>query len=269
MPSNTLLPKLTKHAEKHNASPSSTSTTRFLLQHAPGDPDFDLRTGFMNPMCNAALSLLGLALRLETLDDIDDLEELYRVVSIQITNILAEMAQLPYEPLQVSAFSYALCLYLDQTVMDRPWGKVSVWSHMPLLSEFHDDALGGEKFFVILERMKQEPARFVDVLEFMYLVLCMGLKGKYAVVPGGDKTLEAHIAELRTLISKQRGPLPELFPDALSNVAPRNFRMRRHWPWWSPLVLATGMITGMYAYYSYRLRLVTAEVLDSLNLILQ
>lgn len=235
----------------------------------PTDPDFRVRSNFMNPMCGAAMPLIGLAMRLETLDKHDDLAELYRLVHIEISNIQAQMHELPYDSIQVSAYTYALCMFLDETVMSRPWGRYSIWSHTSLLGNFHDDTLGGEKFFTLLARMEQEPKRFKDVLEFMYLVLCLGLKGKYALESNGEQILKAHIDRLHKVIFKLRPPLPELFPDALSNVAPRNFRMRRFWPWWSPILFATGVIAAMYGYHSYRLHQLTAEVLESLNLILQ
>jgi type VI secretion system protein ImpK len=97
----------------------------------------------------------------------------------------------------------------------------------------------------------------------------MGLKGKYAVMPNGEGMLKAHITRLHKIIFELRGPLPELFPDASSNVAPRNFRMRRYWPWWSPILIAAGAVAALHGYYSYRLQLLTAEVLESLNHILQ
>ncbi|MCE5980149.1 DotU family type IV/VI secretion system protein, partial [Pseudomonas sp. JR33AA] len=52
-------------------------------------------------------------------------------------------------------------------------------------------------------------------------------------------------------------------------VAPRNFRMSRQWPWWSPLVISAIAMAVAYSIYSYRLHLITTEVLESLNGILQ
>ncbi|MDH0136763.1 DotU family type IV/VI secretion system protein, partial [Pseudomonas asiatica] len=50
----------------------------------------------------------------------------------------------------------------------------------------------------------------------------------------------------------------------------RPHRMRRReWPWWSPLVISAIAMVCAYCYYSYRLSLITAEVLESLNGILQ
>lgn len=98
----------------------------------------------------------------------------------EITNSLRERAR--NLAARIGA-SYGLCLFIDEAVMDRPWGKTSCWSQEPLLSIFHDETWGGEKVFTVLSRLMQEPKRYKDVLEFMYFALCLGLKGKYAIAP--------------------------------------------------------------------------------------
>ncbi|MGH8484241.1 MAG: type IVB secretion system protein IcmH/DotU [Pseudomonas sp.] len=248
-----------------------TETTPREQGHAGyhSDPDFRLRGGYANPMVDAAMPLFGLVMRLRTLDGLSNIDDVHTQVRNQVTTILEEMRQHTYEPGQLLAYSYALCLYLDESVMSRPWGKNSCWSHEPLLSVFHHETWGGEKFFTVLSRMMQEPQRYQDVLEFMYLCLCLGLKGKYAIAPKGDEALQALIDKLYQVIRELRGPVPEQICDPLANVAPSNFRMNRQWPWWSPLVISAVVMAAIYGVYSYRLHLVTTEVLQSLNGILQ
>ncbi|AYG44699.1 DotU family type IV/VI secretion system protein [Pseudomonas sp. Leaf58] len=198
-----------------------------------------------------------------------NIQDVHQQVRNQIGNIQEEMRQHAYEPAQLLAYSYGLCLYIDEAVMDRPWGKNCCWSKEPLLSIFHDETWGGDKIFTVLSRLMQEPQRYQDVLEFMYLALCLGLKGKYAIAPKGDETLNALIKQLHGLIRKLRGPTPETVCDPYTNVAPRNYRVGRQWPWWSPLVISAVAMAVAYGIYSYRLHLITAEVVESLNSILQ
>lgn len=235
----------------------------------PADPEFQLTGAFSNPMVDAALPLLGLAMRLRTLNTLGDIPGLYRNVHNQITTILEKLRLLPYEPAQLLAYSYALCLHLDETVMGTSWGKHSDWSQQSLLSDFHQETWGGEKFFTVLSRMMQEPSRYQDVLEFMYLCLCVGLKGKYGIQPKGDEGLQALIVKLHRLIRELRGPVPEQLSAPLNNVVPRNFRLNRQWPWWSPLLATAVALAALYGLYSYRLHVVTAEVLRSLDGVLQ
>lgn len=196
----------------------------------PADPDFQLRGGYDNLMLDAAAPLFGLVIRLRTLDELPNIKDVHQKVRKQIENIQEEMRQHGYEPAQTLAYSYALCLYIDEAVMERPWGKNSCWSQEPLLSIFHDETWGGEKFFTVLSRLMQEPARYQDVLEFMYFALCLGLRGKYAIAPKGEETLNALIHQLHGMLRELRGPTPEEVCDPYTHVAPRNFRMNRQLP---------------------------------------
>jgi len=235
----------------------------------PADPDFQLRGGYANLMLDAAAPLFGLVIRLRTLDTLPNIKDVQQQVRNQIDNIREEMRQHGYEHTQLLAYSYGLCLFIDEAVMERPWGKASCWSQEPLLSIFHDETWGGEKFFTVLSRLMLEPARYQDVLEFMYFALCLGLKGKYAIAPKGEEALNGLIHQLHGIIRELRGPAPEQVCDPYSNVAPRNFRMNRQWPWWSPLLISATAMAVAYSIYSYRLHLITTEVLASLDGILQ
>nr|WP_322364842.1 type IVB secretion system protein IcmH/DotU [Pseudomonas sp. Teo4] len=233
----------------------------------PADAQFELRNTFINPMVGAAMPLFGMAMRLQQLESHHDIQGLYKKVHNQVLLLVEDMRQRGYDPAHVQAYSYGLCLFLDETVMRTPWGNHSCWSQRPLLSDFHQETWGGEKFFTVLSRMMLEPQRFQQVLEFMYVCLSLGLKGKYAIEPRGDDALQAIIVSLHKTIRDLRGPTPD-FPDALENVAPRNFRMPREWPWWTPLAASVAAMAVAYGIYRYRLDLITEQVLQSLNGIL-
>ncbi|SNB86530.1 type IV / VI secretion system protein, DotU family, partial [Pseudomonas sp. URIL14HWK12:I8] len=126
----------------------------------PADPQFQLRGGFKNLMLDAATPLFGLVIRLRTLDDLPNIAYVHKAVQNQVSNIREEIRQHGYPVAQQEAYSYALCLFLDEAVMSRPWGNNSCWSHEPLLSIFHDESQGGEKIFVLLERVMQSPKEF-------------------------------------------------------------------------------------------------------------
>jgi type VI secretion system protein ImpK len=236
----------------------------------PADPEFQLRGGFENLMLDAASPLFGLVIRLRTLDDLPNIAYVHKSVQNQVSNIREEMQQHGYPIAHQEVYSYALCLYLDEAVMSRPWGNNSCWSHEPLLSIFHDETQGGEKIFVLLERVMQAPKEFQDVLEFLYFCFCLGLRGKHALDPKCEDIINALISRMHTVIRELRGPTPQELCDPYSNVVHCPHRPRRwEWPWWSPLVISAVAMVCAYSYYSYRLDLLTAEVLESLDAILQ
>ncbi|MFJ4384780.1 type IVB secretion system protein IcmH/DotU [Pseudomonas sp. NPDC089408] len=233
------------------------------------DPEFRLRGGYDNLMLDAAAQLFGLVIRLRTLDELPNIAFVHQRVQTQIHAIREEMQHHGYPPMHLEAYSYALCLYIDEAVMSRPWGNNSCWSQEPLLSIFHDETHGGEKIFLLLERIMLSPKEFQDVLELLYFCLCLGLRGKYALDPKGDEIINALITRMHKAIRELRGPTPGQLCDPAINVADRPYRRpRRYWPGWSPLVISAIAMACAYCYYSYRLSLTTAEVLQSLDSIM-
>lgn len=232
------------------------------------DPEFDMRGLAWNPLCDAATPLIGLVIRLRRLDRHNDVPALYQSVSNQITTIMEEVSQLDYDPGTLKAYSYSLCLLLDEVVMSTSWGKSSTWSARSLLSQFHEETWGGEKFFTVLTRMNTEATKYQHVLEFMYQCLISGLKGKYGNQAKGDDEIQKIINQLHSVLRPLRGETPKRLTDPLSNVAPRNYRIKRAWPLWTPWALAAAVLTCAYTIYSIRLNAITQEVLVSLERIL-
>ncbi|MGH8386684.1 MAG: type IVB secretion system protein IcmH/DotU [Pseudomonas sp.] len=232
------------------------------------DPQFDMRGLAWNPLCDAATPLIGLVIRLRNLDKHDDVSALYDRVSNQIKTIMEEVRQLDYDSGTLKAYSYSLCLLLDEVVMSSTWGRSSTWSARSLLSQFHDETWGGEKFFTVLTRMTDETTRYQHVLEFMYQCLICGLKGKYGTHAKGDDEIQKTINQLHGLLRPLRGETPERLTDPLTNVAPRNYRIKRAWPLWTPWALAAVVLAGAYATYSIRLNTITQQVLASLERVL-
>ncbi|BBV97386.1 hypothetical protein STW0522PSE72_27370 [Pseudomonas monteilii] len=62
----------------------------------PADPDFQLRGGFENLMLDAATPLFGLAIRLNTLDDLPNIAYVHKTVQNQVRNIREEIRQHGY-----------------------------------------------------------------------------------------------------------------------------------------------------------------------------
>lgn len=232
------------------------------------DPEFDMRGLAWNPLCDAATPLIGLVIRLRCLDHHDDVTALYRSVSNQITTIMEEVSQLDYDAGMLKAYSYSLCLLIDEVVMRTTWGRLSTWSERSLLSQFHGETRGGERFFTVMNNMIPEAARYQHVLEFMYQCLISGLKGKYGAHAKGDDEIQKIINQLHGLLRPLRGETPKRLTDPLKNVAPRNYRIKRAWPLWTPWALAAVVLTCAYTIYSMRLNSITQEVLASLERIL-
>ncbi|WP_338494884.1 type IVB secretion system protein IcmH/DotU [Pseudomonas trivialis] len=232
------------------------------------DPEFDMRGVAWNPLCDAATPLIGLVIRLRRLDHHDDVPALYLSVSNQITTIMEEVSQLDYDAGMLKIYSYSLCLLVDEVVMRTTWGRLSTWSARSLLSQFHGETQGGDRFFTVMNNMIPEAARYQHVLEFMYQCLISGLMGKYGAHIRGDDEIQKIIDQLHGLLRPLRGKTPKHLTDPLKNVAPRNYRIKRAWPLWTPWAMAAVVLTVAYTIYTIRLNAITQEVLVSLERIL-
>ena len=74
--------------------------------------------------------------------------------------------------------------------MNTPWGVDSGWGQRSLLRVYHNEASGGERFFVLLDQLMARPQEYRDLLELFYVLLCMGFKGKYHLDPAGDSRID-------------------------------------------------------------------------------
>src|SRR6478609_6308016 len=60
------------------------------------------------------------------------------------------------DPEKIVGARYALCTVLDETAASTPWGS-GVWGKQTLLTMFHNETWGGEKFFLLLSKLAQSP----------------------------------------------------------------------------------------------------------------
>ncbi len=230
---------------------------------------FKLRGHSLNPLVDAATPLFGLILRIQDLDAHEDIETLYRRVHGDIAAISEEIRQQDYdEPTQLS-FRYCLCAFIDETVMATRWGTQSVWAERSLLSHYHEETWGGEKVFVILERMLLEPERYQHMLEFLYLCLALGFRGKYGIIEHGREHLDSLLQKLHRVLREHKGdPVEHLIPPS-DNVSHHKNKLKRQLPLWSVWVLLGAVLIGTYSYYAAQLSRTTDTVIYELDRILE
>lgn len=162
----------------------------------------------LNPLAGAAAALLAEAVRLRHAGQAEDLHALNRRLGDELRLFEQRALQAGLENSEVMAARYVLCTLLDEAVVTTPWGNESEWSQMSLLSRFHNETFGGEKFFRLLERLGRNPVKHLALLELMYLCLALGFEGQYRVLPRGMLELEAIRDALYRQIRQLRGDVP-------------------------------------------------------------
>lgn len=106
------------------------------------------------------------------------------------------------EPRLILAARYCLCTALDETILANSWAIDSIWSQQSFLSLFHRETWGGERFFILLEKMYDHPQENIDLLELFFVLLTMGFEGKY--YNQGKAVLNKITHHLYTLIIEMR-----------------------------------------------------------------
>lgn len=222
------------------------------LSQAGAGVDLDSLTG-INPLVAAANpifcsipSLRGLlthpdpfGLRILQMQQISNFENNAHGLGIASENILVAR--------------YALCTFIDEAIAATPWGGTAELVRNSLLVSLHGETGGGEKFFQLLNRMAEEPDRNIDLLEFYYVCLALGFEGRFHVIEGGKSQLEVVRERLANLIKNQRGEYERSLSQQWRGEITSNAESGSLLPFWS-LVAATALIlTGVYAFYLFRL----------------
>ncbi|MDR1777095.1 MAG: DotU family type IV/VI secretion system protein [Desulfovibrio sp.] len=194
----------------------------------------------------------------------------------------------------VEAADFAVCAFVDETLLSSQWSGREEWMRSPLQLVRHDTATAGEDFYRILDSLLQKAEELMpfgmttpgnqdkpvppdandaqrqslkSVLEVFALCLARGFTG---MLFDDEAAIRAKLlkignfvpAVMRGLTIADGAPLfPEAYPETPSRKAPLNL-MRRYdaldWLLWLAPLLATGIL-----YFVYDTRLNT--LLDALK----
>lgn len=228
-----------------------------------------LRGDNINPIIDAATPLLGMILRIQDLTTpITDPDYLYRQIVTDIQTIEQQLELKNYEPGSIITFRYVLCSFIDETIMSSEPSLAKFWSKKSLLIHFHNEGWGGERVFQITERLMNEPKRYKDMLEFIYLCFGLGFRGRYKVQNPNSDEFEKLFRHLNALLQSLNGDPAATFLN-LGEVQASEYKLpkqitRRH-----ILFLTCGLILLAYFFYLLSLNLQSAEILEQLNLLLK
>ncbi|VAW68082.1 Outer membrane protein ImpK/VasF, OmpA/MotB domain [hydrothermal vent metagenome] len=200
----------------------------------------------LNPLVNAASILIAVFEKTRSAVSHPDVGGLHQRLVNEIKSFENEAKQTGIKPEVVLSARYAACAALDEAVLNTPWGSESAWPQRTLLSVFHNETSGGEKFFLILERMKEQPAENLYILELMYIFLSLGFEGKYRVIHRGRDMIEQMRDDLFTIIRRQRGEYERSLSPSWQGLGKTRNSLAQYIPMW---VVAS--IVGAVLFLSY------------------
>ncbi|MEE4070073.1 type IVB secretion system protein IcmH/DotU [Pseudomonas viridiflava] len=205
----------------------------------------------INPLIAAASDLLSHLSRLAAAPEEGDIRPLNRTLIGQVKLFEAHAGHHAIEHDQMLAARYVLCTVLDEAVLTTAWGSASNWSTMSLLSHFHQETFGGEKFFQLLERLGSNPAKHLHLLELMYLCLALGFKGKYRVTLRANDELDDIRDGLYRQIRQLRGEVPMMLSPHWRGSQEDSLEPPRLMPSWLVVIFTLMTLAVMYSGFAW------------------
>jgi len=207
----------------------------------------------LNPVVAAASVLLGLASRIRgtaTQKDIEGLRD--RVVrELKTFEANASATGLPRELVRTA--HYALSATIDDLVLSTPWGSQSSWAKRSMVSTFHNEVVGGERFYEILNQLHKNPGRSADVLELMYVCLALGFEGRLRVTGRGTSEHSRVREGVYRTLRDRRGDFERELSPHWRGIAALHRPLTSYIPTWVIAVVAVAILTLMFMGFTYAL----------------
>jgi type VI secretion system protein ImpK len=207
-----------------------------------------------NPLVAAAAPVLAAATRVASVRENAPDPERFRAAMVDtIRGFETDALATGLDTRSLRAARYALCAMLDDLVLSTPWGRASSWMQQSITSIFHNEVIGGERVFEILEQMQTSPGRHAEVVELIYLCTSLGFEGRYRVMPRGSSGL----AELRDgvyrTIRQRRGEFERELSPHWQGVAAGARGLARRVPLWALGVGTLAITAAMYVAFTFLL----------------
>jgi type VI secretion system protein ImpK len=206
----------------------------------------------INPLIAAAAPLFSLAtFLLENIAAIDTYT-LFQDLQHEIKAFENNAKMQRYRSETILVTRYLLCAFMDEIILYSPFAKTNEFHQHSLLMFFHQETEGSERFFVILERLSNDPELHIDLLELIYLCLNFGYLGKYRHEQNGKEIIDQITKRLFECIRLQREELKKEL-----HIAPphedRPYIKKIHLPLWLIISFTFAVLLTIYSSFSYML----------------
>jgi type VI secretion system protein ImpK len=218
---------------------------------APVGPRFVPKVG-SSPLVAAAGPVLAAALRIAN-DRVQpsDPERLRNAMVKAIRTFETDALATGLDTRTLRAARYALCATIDDLVLSTPWGMQSSWVQHSLVSVFHGEVIGGDRFFEIMTKMQEDLGHNGPVVELMYLCTSLGFEGRYRVMERGT----AALAELRDgvyrLLRQTKGDFERELSPHWRGIAAGARSLATSFPLWARALTTFVIASIMYTVFNF------------------
>ncbi|WP_175916482.1 MULTISPECIES: type VI secretion system protein TssL, long form [unclassified Burkholderia] len=256
--------------EEKGGSSSASVTTAFsdgdtlakaVPEYFPSEP-FDQRLAAVrvarNPLIEASRVLLRA--QADMPDKLTSNQAIARLKSlleqeVRVFEKLCEQANIRRD--HMIGASYCLCTALDEAATQTAWGKEGSsaieWIRGGLATTFHGDLKGGDKVYLLIGRLLEDPHEHRDLLQVIYRALSLGFEGRYRGVTDGKRKHDAIRQRLYNVITSQREPVPMALSPHWQSTA-KGKRLSFHdFPVWITVTVASVILLGQFGWFKYEL----------------
>lgn len=189
-----------------------------------------------NPMMTEAAPVLALAANLRSGRARTDLRALHRQALAAIAAFDRAISGL-YPVEHVHRARYALCATIDDVALNLPdqGDDTAAYSQRTMVVKFFNEAIGGDRFWYLLDEMTHQPGEYGDLLELYHACMAAGFEGRYRI-QGGRAAHQAKMEEVYRALEVGRGlARDEISPRWRGETAPA-----RPAGIWGPVAIAAG-----------------------------
>lgn len=211
-------------------------TTQILLTTKP---PIHVPEAGLNPLVDAAAYLFSFMGKLRHTKHLQDLEKLHAELAQEVENFRESVHAYSYKADHLFEYNlvccYALNATLDNIISNTAWGSQGKWEAYSLVNSSNQASISHENILIILERLVRDPAIYIDVMEFMYVCLNLGLtfKQPHATSEFSGEQLEQIAYSLYKRIRLHRGNYSKtLTPFSIRpqpTLAPANAKKSSAW----------------------------------------
>jgi len=169
------------------ASPRLLDPLKGLGPYRPLRPQILFKT---NPLASGAMDLIQLASRLGREVADPGSPKLLEHCLLGLADYVTGLKTAAVDVKTQSEASYCLAAFIDEFVLETPWGAHGPWAKKSLLETLHQDSWGGERVFVWIDAWLEQPSLHRYQLEYILLLLRLGFRGKYGVIHNGKASLD-------------------------------------------------------------------------------
>lgn len=219
----------------------------------------------LNPIVNAASTLIAVFAKTRSSVSHPDVGGLHQRLINEIKALEAQLRDLGLKQEVQLSVRYLMCSVLDEAVLNTPWGTESAWAQRTLLSVFHGETSGGEKSFLILDRLRQSPSENLEVIELFYICLSLGFEGRYRFMNRGREALEQVREELFSIIRRQRGDYERTLSPSWGGLGRTRNPLTEYIPLWVVVALMATILFFSYSGLRYWLYASSVPVADEIS----